>query len=223
MSLVGDPGMKSDGLRVAFEAWNSCNEVAEEAPGMGSPRAADCFDLSIDWISYCMQELDSDELIKIFSGARWIWWNRNKIRHDNEEVDISLAVSKVRCMVNDFTRANYMFVVSRPEAGDRWAAPEEGRFKITCDGAWNPNSNEGGIGVICRDSKGVIEFVAATPLDNQYSILEVECAALRLGMELARKESLCKVTFHSDNVEVVQALLANSSSSKMGSWLDDCR
>lgn len=45
-SAVGDPGMQRDGLRVAFEAWNFCNEVGEEAPHMGSPRAADCFDLS---------------------------------------------------------------------------------------------------------------------------------------------------------------------------------
>ncbi|KAL2935027.1 Endo-1 4-beta-xylanase A [Bienertia sinuspersici] len=44
-SAVGDPGMKRDGLRVAFEAWNFCNEVGAEAPSMGSPRAADCFDL----------------------------------------------------------------------------------------------------------------------------------------------------------------------------------
>ncbi|KAL9262755.1 hypothetical protein AKJ16_DCAP15316, partial [Drosera capensis] len=46
VSAVGDPGMKRDGLRVAFEAWNFCNEVGNEAPGMGSPRAADCFDLA---------------------------------------------------------------------------------------------------------------------------------------------------------------------------------
>lgn len=46
VSAVGDPGMQRDGLRVAFEAWNFCNEVAQEAPHMGSPRAAECFDLS---------------------------------------------------------------------------------------------------------------------------------------------------------------------------------
>ncbi|KAJ1425599.1 hypothetical protein SESBI_10949 [Sesbania bispinosa] len=46
VSAVGDPGMQRDGLRVAFEAWNFCNEVGQEAPQMGSPRAADCFDLS---------------------------------------------------------------------------------------------------------------------------------------------------------------------------------
>lgn len=45
VSAVGDPGMRRDGLRVGFEAWNFCNEVGQEAPGVGSPRAADCFDL----------------------------------------------------------------------------------------------------------------------------------------------------------------------------------
>ncbi|XP_042521227.1 uncharacterized protein LOC122094694 [Macadamia integrifolia] len=45
ISALGDPGMQRDGLRVAFESWNFCNEVGKEAPGMGSPRAADCFDL----------------------------------------------------------------------------------------------------------------------------------------------------------------------------------
>lgn len=48
VSVAGDPGMRRDGLRVAFEGWNFCNEVGEEAPGMGSPRAAECFDLAGD-------------------------------------------------------------------------------------------------------------------------------------------------------------------------------
>ncbi|XP_031484920.1 uncharacterized protein LOC116254035 [Nymphaea colorata] len=46
VSAVGDPGMRRDGLGVAFEAWNFCNEVGKEAPNMGSPRAADCFDIT---------------------------------------------------------------------------------------------------------------------------------------------------------------------------------
>nr|GMD06766.1 uncharacterized protein LOC109165184 [Ipomoea batatas] len=45
ISAVGDPGMARDGLRLAIEGWNQCNEVGEEAPNMGSPRAADCFDV----------------------------------------------------------------------------------------------------------------------------------------------------------------------------------
>ncbi|XP_051133780.1 uncharacterized protein LOC127253306 [Andrographis paniculata] len=48
VSAVGDPGMARDGLRLAIESWNQCNEVGEEAPNMGSPRAADCFDIFKD-------------------------------------------------------------------------------------------------------------------------------------------------------------------------------
>lgn len=45
VSALGDPGMRRDGLRLAIESWNQCNEVGEEVPSMGSPRAADCFDI----------------------------------------------------------------------------------------------------------------------------------------------------------------------------------
>ena len=45
ISALGDPGMRRDGLRLAIESWNQCNEVGEEVPQMGSPRAADCFDI----------------------------------------------------------------------------------------------------------------------------------------------------------------------------------
>lgn len=46
LSALGDPGMKNPNVRVALEAWNFCNEVGVEAPNMGSPRLADCADLS---------------------------------------------------------------------------------------------------------------------------------------------------------------------------------
>ncbi|OMO64107.1 hypothetical protein CCACVL1_22038 [Corchorus capsularis] len=58
-SAVGDPGMKRDGLRVAFEAWNFCNEVGYEAPGMGSPRAADCFDVKNSSLIHRVSESDN--------------------------------------------------------------------------------------------------------------------------------------------------------------------
>ncbi|KAL0291998.1 UNVERIFIED_CONTAM: hypothetical protein Scaly_2611000 [Sesamum calycinum] len=58
-SAVGDPGMRRDGLRVAFEGWNFCNEVGQEAPDMGSPRAADCFDLSNGSLIHKVTEADN--------------------------------------------------------------------------------------------------------------------------------------------------------------------
>lgn len=79
VSAVGDPGMERDGLRVGFEAWNFCNEVGkEEAPSMGSPRAADCFDLSSQ-SNFCYQiyftcvffRISFSELIEFLKSMRW--------------------------------------------------------------------------------------------------------------------------------------------------------
>uniref|UniRef100_A0A1D1YFW0 ATP synthase subunit delta, chloroplastic n=1 Tax=Anthurium amnicola TaxID=1678845 RepID=A0A1D1YFW0_9ARAE len=56
ISIVGDPGMVGDGLRVALEGWNFCNEVGSEAPEMGSPRAADCFDFTGGSLSHKVTE-----------------------------------------------------------------------------------------------------------------------------------------------------------------------
>uniref|UniRef100_A0A7N0ZZ30 DUF7705 domain-containing protein n=1 Tax=Kalanchoe fedtschenkoi TaxID=63787 RepID=A0A7N0ZZ30_KALFE len=45
VSAIGDPEMRSPSSRFALEAWNFCNEVGAEAPGVGSPRYADCADI----------------------------------------------------------------------------------------------------------------------------------------------------------------------------------
>ncbi|KAK1556901.1 hypothetical protein Q3G72_014222 [Acer saccharum] len=44
ISAIGDPGMKRDSLTVAIESWTK-NPNREEVPQMGSPRAADFFDI----------------------------------------------------------------------------------------------------------------------------------------------------------------------------------
>lgn len=44
-SVLGDPGMRSEKVRVAVEGWNFCNRVGYEASGAPSPRWADCTDI----------------------------------------------------------------------------------------------------------------------------------------------------------------------------------
>ncbi|KAL9664441.1 hypothetical protein QQ045_019841 [Rhodiola kirilowii] len=146
-----------------------------------------------DWLWYCFQFLQREELSLLFCGSRWIWWNRNRLYHKEDGVDLRAAVSKVR-----------------------WC------FKISCDGAWNPGTREAGIGVECRDSEGSVEFVEAASLNNHRCILDVEGMAMKRGMELAAEKKLSKVTFVSDNAEVIHLLLSSSCSDKGGAWLQGC-
>lgn len=47
-SVLGDPGMKSEKVRVAVEGWNFCNRVGIESPEAPSPRWADCTDINCE-------------------------------------------------------------------------------------------------------------------------------------------------------------------------------
>ncbi|KAL9674684.1 hypothetical protein QQ045_002882 [Rhodiola kirilowii] len=141
----------------------------------------------------------------------------------NEGVDILVAAAQTIKAVKEFNRVDYKFVISCPESRDQWEPPEEGKYKISCDGAWDSTTKAAGIGVVCRNSTGGVEFVAAKSLEDQSSITEVEGMALQLGMKLAKEMKVSKATFVSDNTEVIQALLSHPmSQAKEGSWRIDC-
>lgn len=80
LSALGDPGMRNRNVRVALEAWNFCNEVGAEAPGMGSPRLADCADL---YCPFIFDPLGHEPL-----GYR----SKCEVRHKVKDMDNKLGV-----------------------------------------------------------------------------------------------------------------------------------
>ncbi|CAN4082186.1 unnamed protein product [Withania somnifera] len=101
ISAVGDSGMKRDGLRVAIEAWNQCNEVGDEAPKMGSPRAADCFDVSQQQSSYVLQHKVTEEDNKLGVGKSFPGVDKPAVSN----VDLYAAAKELylgsKCQVDD--------------------------------------------------------------------------------------------------------------------------
>ncbi|GAB4830638.1 hypothetical protein Ancab_020404 [Ancistrocladus abbreviatus] len=88
-SAVGDPRMRRDGLRLAFEAWNFCNEVGQEAPLMGSPRAADCFDLSSPSTTYpLLHKIIESVFDRELSGAEAGFSLRHKVNEDANKLGV---------------------------------------------------------------------------------------------------------------------------------------
>ncbi|KAL9674430.1 hypothetical protein QQ045_030702 [Rhodiola kirilowii] len=165
-----------------------------------------------DWIWHCLQDYEGEDLTYFFCGVRFIWWNRNKLWHQETGVDIITAVAMVKRMAKEFSNLGYRFVVSGPEAGLHWTPPEAGSYKLSCDGAWNPLTKAGGIGVICHNHEGTVEFVYAEHMVIQGSALEAEGVALKRGMELAARMGFSRATFVSDNAEAVQLLIRNVGS-----------
>ncbi|KAL9666219.1 hypothetical protein QQ045_000543 [Rhodiola kirilowii] len=209
-----------DGVHVFLNCWWAKEFWSRLLP------SADFNNLSFsslaDWIWHCFQKLQGEELSNIFGGARWIWWNRNRLLHNEEGIDLMAAVLRTRASVTEFNRAGFRLIFSKSESADRWYPPERGCYKISCHGAWNSRSKEAGIGVECRDSEGRLQFVEALYLSNQKSILEVEGLAIKRGMELAAERMLEKVIFVSDNVHVIHMLLSYHLPTSEGYWLRNC-
>nr|DAD43860.1 TPA_asm: hypothetical protein HUJ06_002090 [Nelumbo nucifera]DAD43869.1 TPA_asm: hypothetical protein HUJ06_002099 [Nelumbo nucifera] len=64
-SVVGDPGMRNSNLRLAIDSWNYCNKVGSEAPKMGSPAAADCFDVHPKTFSVRHRVTEADNRLSV--------------------------------------------------------------------------------------------------------------------------------------------------------------
>ncbi|KAI4333452.1 hypothetical protein L6164_018263 [Bauhinia variegata] len=123
-SAIGDPGMRRDGLRVAIESWNQCNEVGQEAPNMGSPRMVDCFDL--------VKHPFKDKVKLIHKVNEW--YNKVSARSDSTYAMNLYAVWKElvlgkKCEVLDFPRPwQFWMIMLKSGNMDTMAAacPENG-------------------------------------------------------------------------------------------------
>lgn len=144
VSAVGDPGMQRDGLRVAFEAWNFCNEVGQEAPHMGSPRAADCFDLSGSLIHKVTEADNKLGVGDSFPGVKQEYINNTDLYAVEKELYLGSL-----CEVSDTPRPWQFWMVmlkngnydSRsglcPKDGKKVPPFSPGRFPCFGDGCMN--------------------------------------------------------------------------------------
>ncbi|XP_022777297.1 uncharacterized protein LOC111318686 isoform X2 [Durio zibethinus] len=147
LSAVGDPGMSRDGLRLAIEAWNQCNEVGEEVPHRGSPRAADCFDI------YKASQSEEGKLFYPSNLAIQVTEDDNKLRvgdpflgvQPNALVDVNLyAANKeiylgYKCQVQDTPNPWHFWMIMLKSGNmDTFAAkcPKNGHKT----GAFGPDS-----------------------------------------------------------------------------------
>ncbi|KAL9663790.1 hypothetical protein QQ045_019181 [Rhodiola kirilowii] len=170
-----------------------------------------CFSSMADWIWFCVKEFDGEELSLIFYGIRWIWYARNVLWHNGVIIELSAAVSKVKAIVKEISRADYRFVISRDEAGGIWSRPEVGSVSINCDGAWESLSGIAGVGAIGRNSEGQVVFVAAGRVGKCSSAIEAEGKALLAGMKEADRLGIYKASFITDSVEVLLYLQGRRS------------
>jgi hypothetical protein len=87
-----------------------------------------------------------------------------------------------------------------------WTPPDEATVKINTDAAFREQTNNGGWGVICRDSDSDICFTAAGSLPNVSNAFQAEAMALSNAIDIADNLGVGKVAFETDCINLKNAM-----------------
>ena len=98
----------------------------------------------------------------------------------------------------------------------RWTPPLPGVFKINVDGATSEDGRNSSVGVVIRDSGGVILTACSKFLQGQFSIEEVEALAMEAGILLAQDMKLSQIIVESDAISIVNSVNENFMEGSIG-------
>ncbi|KAK9989613.1 hypothetical protein SO802_029852 [Lithocarpus litseifolius] len=100
--------------------------------------------------------------------------------------------------------------IARPRT--RWLAPPNESFKINFDGAVFKDKDRAGIGVIIRDSRGLVMGSMSQVVPLPQTIVELEALAALKALEFAADLGLFNVILEGDSEILINALMDNSLS-----------
>ncbi|KAK7833061.1 putative ribonuclease h protein [Quercus suber] len=101
-----------------------------------------------------------------------------------------------------------------PEVG--WAAPPPGICKINVDGATAGCGGWSTVGVVIRDSRGMVVAAGCKVLNGDYGAAVTEAFAVDEGVRLAMELELQQIIVESDSVGVVEAINEGNCNGEFG-------
>ena len=160
--------------------------------------------------------------LEFFFGIAWaIWYNRNKVVHEESCLSHQQVWQLAKSVVEDFSNAvDWDFSQPRP-LPVKWNPPPPGIFKVNVDGATVDHGGNSSVGVIVRDCTGQTIAANCKLLKACYSAELVEIMALLQGVLLAQELHLPQVIMESDALAAIQAINDKSTSSNSGHLIQE--
>ena len=88
----------------------------------------------------------------------------------------------------------------------KWKPPDHRLVKINCDGAKFAKENRAGIGVVIRNSEGMVLGSLSTQLSQAFSPLQIEAMAVETAMQFAIDLEVQHAIFETDSLVLVKPL-----------------
>ncbi|XP_074287515.1 uncharacterized protein LOC141612603 [Silene latifolia] len=163
-----------------------------------------------------LRELDARERV-VFVTTCWVLWEkRNKLIFDDARWSQESILRRVRDLVWEMESIQ---VVGETRGGGNGREGElEGGRGRPCFGTWKVNVDAGvmegvgvGIGAVCRNHEGVMEWAVTVQRDGSCGVPMAEVEAILLGLKEAWIRGQRSIVVESDCLEVVQALRKKKS------------
>ena len=138
------------------------------------------------------------------------WKNKNKVFHGGKgRVGRAITRSSLRLLeefeiVNEDPQATR---VSAPEVV-KWRPPRPDCYKVNVDGVVFSKRKQVGIGVVIRDSGGVVVAALSKKMALPLGALETEAKALEEGIQFACDVGVRDVIFGSDSMNICNSVQA---------------
>ncbi|OMO62153.1 reverse transcriptase [Corchorus capsularis] len=140
--------------------------------------------------------------IEIVCVVLWLlWMNRNKVIHERICALPSVLVIKATRLVHEMEQSQ----CRRENNGvlqrmvHVWSPPARNCFKVNADAVFHASRNEAGLGVVIRDSRGVVFLCATARIDHVRDVLFAEIYALQFGLLVAKSYNLVDCEVESDS------------------------
>jgi hypothetical protein len=145
----------------------------------------------------------------------YIWFNRNRVVHENKMWDPNAVVAKAESHLEEFIKAS-----SRGEMGDvrignesprlNWKAPEAGMVKINWDVIKRDEDGSSSRGIIIRDSEGQVVAAVSSAGSEGGDLFARRLLCLTRALMFAREIGFFDVEIDIEDTRLFQALISKS-------------
>ena len=141
-----------------------------------------------------------------------IWFRRNTIQVNPIGFPVDQVLQRAIDSLLEFRVAQLRKQPTPPRPLVKWSPPVEEYYKVNFDGAVFREEEKAGIGVIIRNSQGMVMASLSQKISLPQTVVELETLAATRAIEFSIELGFSKVILEGDSETVIKALQDNSPS-----------
>jgi len=157
------------------------------------------------------------KLVELFAMVAWsIWERRNRVRERQKVWGIDEVCHRASELLKEFHDVHKKVPRLVVQSGDtRWKPPGSGMYKVNFDGALFEEQSCANLGVVIRDSAGLIIGALNQKIRHSGSMDMVEALAASRAIVFVKEVCLHSVVVEGDSLRAIQAIVVAKPSSTM--------